>query len=82
MISLSMVGANANTGTRIYPDSNRAGPYVQQSVCAHCINSHWGARRGELQARQERRLVLQVPARMFEASANIVVCGVRANERG
>jgi hypothetical protein len=33
-----MVGANANTGTRIYPDSNRAGPYVQQSVCAHCIN--------------------------------------------
>jgi hypothetical protein len=57
-----------------------AGPYVQQSVCAHCINSHRGARRGGLEARRERRQVLQVPATLIEASANIVECGVRVNE--
>jgi hypothetical protein len=34
---------------------------------------HRGACRGELQARRERRQVLQVPEVLIEASANIVV---------
>jgi hypothetical protein len=48
-----------------------AGLYVQQSVLVHYTDSHWGAHRGRLQARREKRQSLQVPARMIEASANI-----------
>jgi hypothetical protein len=43
----------------------------------HCIALHRGACRGVLQARQERRLVLQVPEVLIEASANIGVKGER-----
>jgi hypothetical protein len=43
-------------------------------VCSgHYITLHRGARRGGLQARRERRLGLQVPEVLIEASANIVV---------
>jgi hypothetical protein len=42
-------------------------------VCSgHCIALHRGARRGGLQAWQERRPGLQVPEVLIEASANIV----------
>jgi hypothetical protein len=42
-------------------------------VCSgHCIALHRGARRGVLQAWRERRLGLQVPEVLIEASANIV----------
>jgi hypothetical protein len=50
------------------------GPYVQQG---HYIALHCGACRGVLQARRERRLVLQVPEVVIEASANIGVRGER-----
>jgi hypothetical protein len=43
----------------------------------HCVALHRGACRGVLQARRERRLVLQVPKVLIEASAN-----VRVKERG
>jgi hypothetical protein len=66
-----MVGANANTGTRIYPDSNRAGPYVQQSVCAHCINSHQSARGGGYKQGRRGGESSRVPASVIEASANV-----------
>jgi hypothetical protein len=39
----------------------------------HYIALHRGACRGVLKARRERRLVLQVPKVLIEASANIVV---------
>jgi hypothetical protein len=43
-------------------------------VCSgHYITVHRGACRGGLQERRERRLVLQVPEVLTEASANIVV---------
>jgi hypothetical protein len=43
-------------------------------VClGHYIALHRGARRGGLQAWRERRLGLQVPGVLIEASANIVV---------
>jgi hypothetical protein len=43
-------------------------------VCTrHYIALHRGARRGWLQARQERRSGLQVPEVLIEASANIMV---------
>jgi hypothetical protein len=43
-------------------------------VCSgHYIALRRGARRGGLQARQERRSGLQVPEVLIEASANIVV---------
>jgi hypothetical protein len=43
-------------------------------VCSgHYIALHHGACRGMLQVRRERRLVLQVPEVLIEASANIVV---------
>jgi hypothetical protein len=43
-------------------------------VCSgHYIALHRGARRGGLQAWQERRPGLQVPEVLIEASANIVV---------
>jgi hypothetical protein len=43
-------------------------------VCSgHYIASHCGARRGGLQAWRERRLGLQVPEVLIEASASIVV---------
>jgi hypothetical protein len=42
-------------------------------VCSgHCIALHRGAHRGGLQAWRERRLGLQVPEVLIEASANIV----------
>jgi hypothetical protein len=47
-------------------------------VCSgHYIALHRGACRGVLQARRERRLVLQVPEVLIEASANIGVRGER-----
>jgi hypothetical protein len=47
-------------------------------VClGHYIVSHRGACRGVLQVRQERRLVLQVPEVLIEASANVEVKGER-----
>jgi hypothetical protein len=47
-------------------------------VCSgHYIVSHRGACRGVLQARRERRLVLQVPEVLIEANANIGVEGER-----
>jgi hypothetical protein len=51
-----------------------AGAVRPAVVCSgHYIASHCGACRGVLQARRERRLVLQVPEVLIEASANIVV---------
>jgi hypothetical protein len=46
-------------------------PAVARS--GHYIVLHRGARRGGLQAWRERRLGLQVPELLIEASANIVV---------
>jgi hypothetical protein len=47
-------------------------------VCSgHYIVLHRGACRGVLQARRERRLVLQVPEVVIEASASIGVRGER-----
>jgi hypothetical protein len=43
-------------------------------VClGHCIALHCSACRGGLQARRERRPILQVPEVLIESSANIVV---------
>jgi hypothetical protein len=51
-----------------------AGAVRPAGVCSgHYIAVHCGACRGVLQARRERRLVLQVPEVLIEASANIVV---------
>jgi hypothetical protein len=51
-----------------------AGAVRTAVVCSgHYITLHRGACRGGLQARQERRPVLQVPEVPIEASANIVV---------
>jgi hypothetical protein len=50
-----------------------AGAVRPAVVCSgHCIALHRGARRGGLQAWWERRLGLQVPEVLIEASANIV----------
>jgi hypothetical protein len=50
-----------------------AGAVRPAVVCSgHCIALHRGARRGGLQAWRERRLGLQVPEVLIEASANIV----------
>jgi hypothetical protein len=50
-----------------------AGAVRPTVVCSrHYIASHRGARRGGLQAWWERRLGLQVPEVLIEASANIV----------
>jgi hypothetical protein len=55
-----------------------AGAVRPAVVCSgHYIALHRGACRGALQARRERRLVLQVPEVLIEASANIVVRGER-----
>jgi hypothetical protein len=52
----------------------RLGVVRQAVMCSgYYIALHRGARRGGQQARQERRLGLQVPEVMIEASANIVV---------
>jgi hypothetical protein len=49
-----------------------AGAVRPAGMCSgHCIALHRGACRGVLQARRERRLVLQVPEVLIEASANI-----------
>jgi DnaJ-class molecular chaperone len=51
-----------------------AGAVCPAGVCSgHYIVVHCGACRGGLQARRERRLVLQVPEVLIEESANIVV---------
>jgi hypothetical protein len=51
-----------------------AGAVRPAGVCSgHYIALHRGACRGGLQARRERRPVLQVPEILIEASANIVV---------
>jgi hypothetical protein len=53
-----------------------AGAVRTAGMCSgHCIALHRSACRGVLQARRERRLVLQVPEVLIEASANI---GVKA----
>jgi hypothetical protein len=53
-----------------------AGAVRPAGMCSgHCIALHRSACRGVLQARRERRLVLQVPEVLIEASANI---GVKA----
>jgi hypothetical protein len=50
-------------------------------VCSwRCIAMHRGARRGELQARRERRRNLQVPEGWLRLSANIVGEGGDASE--
>jgi hypothetical protein len=55
-----------------------AGAVRPAVVCStHYIALHRGARRWVLQARRERRLVLQVPEVLIEASANIGVEGER-----
>jgi hypothetical protein len=57
-----------------------AGAVRPAVVCTrHYIASHRGACRGVLQVRRERRLVLQVPEVLIEASANI---GVKCERRG
>jgi hypothetical protein len=73
-IYLSMAGAKQLGDTRfiLVP----AGAVCPAGVCSgHCIALHRSACRGVLQARRERRLVLQVPEVLIEASANI---GVKA----
>jgi hypothetical protein len=62
--------ATNNTGFILLP----AGVVRPAVVCSgHYIASHHGARRGGLQAWQERCPGLQVPEVLIEASANIVV---------
>jgi hypothetical protein len=52
----------------------RAGAVSPAGVCSrHYIAVHRGSCRGGLQARRERRLVLQVPEVLIEASVNVVV---------
>jgi hypothetical protein len=66
-----MVGAKQLGDTRfiLVP----AGAVRPVGMCSgHCIALHRGACRGVLQARRDRRLVLQVPEVLIEASANIV----------
>jgi hypothetical protein len=72
----SMAGAKQLDDTSfILVPSGAVRPAV---VCSgHYIALHHGACRGALQARQDRRLVLQVPEVLIEASANIVVSGER-----
>jgi hypothetical protein len=68
----SMAGAKQLGDTRfiLVP----AGAVRPAGMCSgHCIALHCGACRGVLQARRERRLVLQVPEVLIEASANIGV---------
>jgi hypothetical protein len=75
-IYLSMAGAKQldDTSFILVP----AGVVRPAGVCSeHYIASHCGACRGVLQARRERRLVLQVPKVLIEASANIRVRGER-----
>jgi hypothetical protein len=61
--------ATNDTGFILVP----AGAVRPAVVCSgHCIALHRGARRGGLQAWRERRLGLQVPEVLIEASANIV----------
>jgi hypothetical protein len=70
-IGLSMVGAN-NTMTR---GLSWFRPWAIRPVGVHswrCIAWHRGARRGELQAKRERRRSLQVPEGLLRISANIV----------
>jgi hypothetical protein len=72
----SMAGAKQSGDTRfiLVP----AGAVRPAGMCSrHCIALHRGACRGVLQARWERRLVLQVPEVFIEASANIGVKGER-----
>jgi hypothetical protein len=55
-----------------------AGAVRPAVVCSgQYIALHRGACRGALQARRERRLILQVPKVLIEASANIVMRGER-----
>jgi hypothetical protein len=71
-----MAGAKQldDTGFILVP----AGAVHPAVVCSgHYIVLHRGACRGVLQARRERRLVLQVPEVLIEASANIGVRGER-----
>jgi hypothetical protein len=73
-IYLSMAGAKqlGDTSFILVP----AGALRPTGVCSgHCIALHRSACRGVLQARRERRLTLQVPEVLIEASANI---GVKA----
>jgi hypothetical protein len=64
-----MSAATKDTGFILVP----AGGVCPAVVCSgHCIASHRGARRGGLQTWWERRLGLQVPEVLIEASANIV----------
>jgi hypothetical protein len=72
----SMAGAKQLGDTRfiLVP----AGAVRPAGMCSgHCIALHRGACRGVLQAMRERRLVLQVPEVLIEASANIGVKGER-----
>jgi hypothetical protein len=71
-----MAGAKQSGDTRfiLVP----AGAVRPAWMCSrHCIALHRGACRGVLQARRERRLVLQVPEVLIEACANIGVMGER-----
>jgi hypothetical protein len=73
-IYLSMAGVKqlGDTSFILVP----AGAVRPAGVCSgHCIASHRSACRGVLQARRERRITLQVPEVLIEASANI---GVKA----
>jgi hypothetical protein len=66
----SMAGAKQLGDTRfiLVP----AGAVRAAGICSgHCISLHRSAYREVLQARRERRLVLQVPEVLIEASANI-----------
>jgi hypothetical protein len=66
----SMVGAKQLGDTRSILVS--AGAVRPAGMCSgHCIALHRSACRGVLQVRRERRLVLQVPEVLIEASANI-----------
>jgi hypothetical protein len=49
------------------------GSFQQGCARGTCIALHRSACRGGLQAKRERKLVLQVPEILIEASANIVV---------
>jgi hypothetical protein len=72
----SMAGAKqlSDTSFILVP----AGAVRPAVMCSgHYIVLHCGACRGALQARQERRLVLQVPEVLIEACANIGVMGER-----
>jgi hypothetical protein len=70
-IYLSMAGAKQHNDMRFILILT-AGRTSSRGALGRCIAVHRGARRGELQARRERRRSLQIPEGLLRQSANTV----------